>query len=103
MIETKNLRVEKSRNPWDAKVDRSSILGNPFKIGIDGDRDEVCDKQSKYFDKNCEGKLKKELDRLLEIHKRYGKLRIFCWCEPERCHARKIKSYLDERIQEEGR
>lgn len=90
--------MEKPKNPWDVKVDRSSILGNPFKIGVDGDRDEVCDKHKIDFDKNKDGKLKKELDRLLEIHKKYGKLNIFCWCCPERCHSETIKAFLEEKI-----
>ena len=98
MIKIKNLRVEKPKNPWDAKVDRSSILGNPYKEGIDGDRDEVCDKHSLYFAKNCKGKLKKELDHLIEIHKKYGKLNLFCWCTPKRCHSEPIKAYLEEEI-----
>lgn len=52
--------------------------GNPFEIGKDGDRDEVCDLYEKYF------WMKKSLYN--NIEKLKGKL-VVCSCTPERCHG----------------
>ena len=82
MIEIMNLRTTKPSQPWDVKVDRSSVLGNPFK----GDRDEVCDNYVAYFASMATDKeavvFRAELARLAQLYKQYGKLRLFCWCAP---------------------
>lgn len=52
--------------------------GNPFELGVDGTRDEVCDLYEQYF------WLKKSLYD--NIEKLKGKL-LICSCKPERCHA----------------
>ena len=36
-----------------------------------------------------------ELERLKKLHVEYGKLRLFCWCAPKRCHAETIKQFLE--------
>ena len=97
MIELCNLRKEKPSNPWDVKVDRSSPLGNPFHSGS---RNYVCDQYEQAFEDRVRLNLTKyaELQRLLIIHKQYGKLRLFCWCTPLRCHSETIKSFLEQRI-----
>ena len=58
------------------RVDRRSIWGNPFRIGIHGDRAEVCDR----FEREH---LPELIDRIPELK---GKA-LGCWCSPERCHA----------------
>jgi DNA-binding transcriptional regulator YdaS (Cro superfamily) len=59
-------------------VDRRGPFGNPFKIGKDGDRDEVCDKFEKWI-----GDQSKILGRVDELR---GKV-LVCHCYPERCHG----------------
>jgi hypothetical protein len=39
-----------------------------------------------------------ELRTLYKIYKQYGKLRLFCWCYPRRCHAETIKKFLEKYI-----
>ena len=51
-IAIKNLRNEKPQYEWQVKVDRSSVLGNPFYMGNESQRDKVCDKYEAYF-KTC--------------------------------------------------
>ena len=98
-IAIKNLRKEKPKNPWDVKVDRSSILGNPFSMTSEKDRDLVCNKYEVWFyNVNKERQIQSELNRLEEILSKYGKLNLFCWCSPKRCHAETIKEYLLEEI-----
>lgn len=58
---------------------RGSPYGNPFKIGKDGNRDEVIEKFKKYLHGNAKllAKVKQELR---------GK-DLLCHCKPDRCHA----------------
>lgn len=99
-IELRNLRAEKPKHVWDVKVDRSSPLGNPF---TEGTRDQQCDRYELWFQTKVvreDYKIVSELWRLLQIYKEYGKLRLFCWCVPNRCHSETIKKELESAIKE---
>lgn len=62
-------------------VDRRSVFGNPFVIGVDGGRDEVCDKFEEWIKKP-------EQRALVERAKRELRgFNLLCWCWPARCHA----------------
>lgn len=97
MIRIKNLRFEKPKEAWQVRVDRSSILGNPFYMAIEAQRDEVCDKYEVYFEEQfrLNEQFKEELRRLYKLHKQYGVLELYCWCAPKRCHAETIKKFLE--------
>lgn len=97
MIEICNLRKEKPKNIYDIKVDRSSILGNPFYLKSEKDRNLVCDQYDKYFHDKLLKDINaiKELERLKSIYSINSNLRLFCWCIPKRCHAETIKKYLE--------
>jgi hypothetical protein len=74
---------------------KGSVLGNKYKIGIDGNRDEVVEKYRKWLwemiKKNDEVVVG-ELMKLLEIG---DELVIGCWCdENERCHGDVILNCL---------
>jgi hypothetical protein len=97
MIEICNLRNEKPKNVWDVKVDRSSVLGNPYYMQFEEQREEVCQKYEFYFNKKIEDEDEEflhELNHLLMMYEEYGKLRLFCWCYPKECHAETIRGYL---------
>jgi len=81
--------VNRSRDKYDVKIDRSSKWGNPFRIGPDGDRDEVCDKY--------EARLLKRVDLLRSLEELRGK-RLGCWCKPLRCHGDTLVRFLEEGI-----
>lgn len=80
-IELCNLRYKKPSKPWDVKVDRSSVLGNPFKGGT---RESQCQRFEESFESRRAGNsaIRTELDRLLQLYRQHGKLRLFCWCVP---------------------
>lgn len=59
---------------------------NPFKIGIDGDRDAVIDKYERYI------KSKPEL--INSLHELKGK-NLGCWCYPEKCHGDVLKKLIN--------
>lgn len=67
--------------PADAVyVGRGSPWGNPFVIGEDGTRDEVCEKYERMIEE--QGDLAKRIIR--------GRLRgkdLVCYCSPQRCHG----------------
>lgn len=96
----RNLRYDSFNNmiPYQVKVDRSSVLGNPFVMKGEINRDKVCDEYETYFDANQNLKFKKELNRLVEIYKEHGTLELFCWCAPKRCHAETIAKKIKELV-----
>ena len=97
-VTIKNLRFSKPEHEWQIRVDRSSVLGNPFHMVDESQRDKVCDKYETYFKRMVEDTstaFYKEIERLYAIFKKYGKLELFCWCAPKRCHAQTIKQYLE--------
>lgn len=66
--------------PQDATyVGRPSRWGNPFKIGRDGDRDEVIAKYRSFLNRSPELKA-------LAREELAGR-DLVCWCAPEPCHA----------------
>ena len=66
MIEIKNLRKSTMQEYWDVRVDRKSVLGNPFYPKTELDRKVVMKKYKKYFDNQSKTNpvFKKELRRL---------------------------------------
>ena len=63
-------------------IGRGSKWGNPFVIGKDGTRDEVCEKHAEYLRNQVRsGEISKE--ELAELH---GK-DLVCFCAPARCHG----------------
>jgi hypothetical protein len=100
MIEIMNLRKSKPSRPSDVKVDRSSILGNPFPMNGESQRDAVCDQYKPYHAKRMTGSsssdlnFQKEMYRLKALYLKHGKLRLFCWCAPKRCHVSTIKQWI---------
>lgn len=96
-IEICNLRNDKVEKPYDVRVDRASIFGNPFYMKDESMREDVCVKYQSYFLNrlNKDDIFRKEFDKLKEIYKKYGKLRLFCWCAPKKCHAEIIKFFIE--------
>lgn len=79
----------------DVRVDRSSVLGNPYRIGKDGTRKEVIAKYRKYLN-NCI-RVVDELNRLKGMDE---DIKLGCWCAPKACHGEVVVSavnYLKER------
>lgn len=70
------------------QVDRWTPWGNPYTLGPDGNRDEVCDAYEHYF------KFKKSLhDKLSGLKSKA----LGCHCYPLRCHGDYLKKLADEK------
>lgn len=78
-------RVHNKHNrtaPADAiYIGRGSPYGNPFVIGVHGDRDEVCDRYER------------EVLPTLYLEPLRGK-DLVCFCAPQRCHGDSILAAL---------
>ncbi|GHU78137.1 hypothetical protein FACS1894188_13120 [Clostridia bacterium] len=101
MIMIKNMRREKPQAPWDVTICRGkSPLGNPFYLADVNDnakRDEVCDKYEILFEEKLSQNndaVVNELQRLLALYWQYGKLNLFCFCAPKRCHGETIRAWI---------
>jgi aminoglycoside phosphotransferase (APT) family kinase protein len=101
MIQIKNLRNTKPSTAYDVVICRGkSPLGNPFYLDDVNDkvkRDEVCDKYEVRFNEQLaqyNAAVIAELQRLTTLYRQYGKLNLFCFCAPKRCHGETIRAYI---------
>ena len=108
MISIKNMRTQRPSKSNDVRVDRHSILGNPYKMHRESERDLVCDKYEIYhivenntswliknrIDDEFRQQFMTELNRIKNILKTHGSVNLFCWCWPKRCHSATIRNYL---------
>ena len=81
------LVVHCKREPYDVYIGRPSIWGNPFVIGVDGDRDCVIRLYEEYVRGSPE--LMKSLPEL------EGKI-LGCWCHPLPCHGDVLVKLIEE-------
>lgn len=96
-IEILNLRNTQPSEPYDFKVDRTTPLGNMFRMVDESDRETVCDDFDYNFPRISINKEPSEyLHQIINIYRKYGIVRLFCWCVPKRCHAFTIKNYIEE-------
>ena len=98
MIEICNIRNGHPTEAYDFYIDRRSPVGNPFPMKKEAQRDIVCDAYEEHFARMVKlgnhefvGYLT-TMSKALAIH---GKVRLFCWCAPKRCHGEMIKQYLE--------
>jgi len=86
-VETTIVNVRHSA--YDELIDRTSIFGNPYHLGRDGDRATVLEKYRAYF-----------LQRIVndpEFRRRVLELRgkrLGCHCAPKPCHGMVIVEWL---------
>lgn len=72
--------VHCKREPYDVYIGRPSKWGNPFVLGIDGDREQCIEQYREWLTTQPElitAILRGELD---------GKV-LGCWCSPRPCHG----------------
>ncbi len=81
------VNVDKNES-YDIYIGRGSDWGNPYAIGIDGDRDEVIRKYQYDFER---GFLKSNKEQLLKLR---GK-KLGCHCKPAACHGDVLANYLN--------
>ena len=70
--------VNKYRDPYDVYIGRGSKWGNPFRIGIDGTREDVI--------KQYRDWIKTQPHLLNSLEELRGKT-LGCFCSPQACHG----------------
>ena len=101
MIRIVNLRNYKATaNETLIRVDRSTVVGNPFPMHAETQRNEVCDKYEAYFNNiiaHPEDN-KEFMDYLRNIYRvaKQTDVALGCWCAPKRCHAETIKAFIEK-------
>jgi len=82
--------VNLKKEPYDVYIGRGSKWGNPYTIGRDGNRDEVCDKYEEWFPT--------QPHLVNALHELVGKT-LGCFCKPKRCHGdflvEQVRKYLE--------
>ena len=127
-IKVVNLRKQIYDSEWlSVRCDRSSILGNPFHLRNEGERQAVvyAHKQwlnnirlnprlevplsldywtnqgfmiaPKFKNPSC-NLVMRELERIEILLKQGKKLSLECWCYPKQCHCDNYKAYLVWRL-----
>ncbi len=79
--------VHCKKEPYDVYIGRPGPWGNPFKIGVDGDRAAVITMyriwgKAQGLDKKARAEL-------------HGKT-LGCWCSPEPCHGDVLMEWANE-------
>lgn len=77
----KNLICWAEREGLAVRIDRSTRYGNPFVLGEDGDRDDVCDSYERHYLPH-----KPSITERIESGDLNGKV-LVCHCYPQRCHG----------------
>ena len=86
-----NIRKKKGcpKVKCDVYIGRGTPFGNIFRIGVDGDREQVLAKYKEYFYRRLTDPIFRS--KVLELK---GKV-LGCWCKPLACHGDIIAEYLN--------
>ncbi len=79
------------------KTQDLSILGNPFTIGSDGDRDEVIEQYRIY----AENRVKTDDGFAMAVMSCRDKV-LVCFCKPQACHGDVLKSMVESQTSDLG-
>ena len=86
-----NIKAERRRS--GVRIDRTGLLGNPFRIGRDGTREEVLEKYRAWLRQQWrQGGAVKE--KLLALAHSQQELTLLCWCAPLPCHGHIIAAAI---------
>lgn len=74
-----------------------SVLGNPFKMKHEGDRDRVVEEYRSWLEDQMkqEGSVREEIYRLADLAKAGNAVNLVCWCAPKRCHGDVVKETVE--------
>lgn len=78
-----------------------SPLGNPYKIGPDGDREQVIYQYREWLEVQVyiNNAVRSELRRLVDLARRRD-VTLLCWCAPLPCHGDVVKEFIEQALSE---
>lgn len=79
-------------------IGRGSMWGNPFVIGKDGNRDDVCDKHEQHLWHQIRVN-EITLQELASLHNKP----LVCFCAPHRCHGHTLEKAAAWAVERLGR
>ena len=91
-MDNETIVVNCRREAYDRYIGRGSPFGNPFVIGIDGDRAQVIAKYRAWFIDEL-----KRPEFVAQVQALRG-LRLGCFCKPAGCHGDIIIEFLEKGI-----
>jgi len=87
--------VHCKKEPYDIYIGRPSKWGNPFEIGVDGDRDTVINKFEEWLKTGdsfgCDNATQEKRNLILNSLGELTGKTLGCWCHPKDCHGRILK------------
>mgnify|MGYP003564749057 CR=1 FL=1 len=86
MIKVVHCKKEK----YDVYIGRGSKWGNPFKIGVHGNRYEVIAQYEAYL-------INKRPDLINALPELENKI-LGCWCKPLKCHGDVLKKIVEKKF-----
>lgn len=91
------ITVTRVAEPGSTNVGRPTVLGNPFPMRKESERDSVCEQYEEWFNNKLSEQdpvVLNELRKLFVIGRQQGYLKLGCYCAPRRCHADTIAKFL---------
>jgi len=90
--------VHCNKEMYDVLIDRTTMWGNPFKIGPDGSRSDVIEKFRQWLIGDDYKTFKqKERKLIIDNMSKLHQCVLGCWCKPKACHGDVYKEILEER------
>jgi Domain of unknown function (DUF4326) len=93
--ESYDVYIGRGRDPRTGEPGR---WGNPFRIGRDGERDEVIERYRRWLWE----KIESDCIDLAELASLHGKA-LGCWCAPEPCHGDVLEAAASWALGEQAR
>lgn len=92
------ISIVNRRDGWTGEyIGRPSVLGNPFIIGKNGNRNEIVEKYRQYlwYEIQQENRpICNELNRLKRLSINES-INLICWCSPKKCHGDVVKNCIE--------
>jgi hypothetical protein len=84
------------------KIDRSSPLGNPYRMSSEEQRDNVCEAYAHEISRRVKNDpaYRREMVRIYRACERGEHVALMCWCAPRRCHGDAIKDFIEQYLSE---
>lgn len=87
------------KDSYDILIDRTTMWGNPFRIGRDGSRSDVIKAFELWLRRIDYRNFKqKELQLILDNINKLNHKTLGCWCKPKSCHGDIYADIIEERM-----
>lgn len=82
------VNLNRANGRYTVYIGRPSKWGNPFVIGRDGNRDQVCEKYERW--------IRSQTDLMADAKRELKGQVLGCYCKPHRCHGDTLAKIADE-------